>query len=316
MASPISHQPLVQIPVGQHRLEEVHIRDPFIVTLPERGEYLLFGSTDQRRGIKDTVPANTGFHYYSSRDLQRWTGPYVAFRPADARTTDLWAPEVHPWRGRWFLFGSMILPGQERGTHVLVADRPEGPYRPHSDGAITPHQDVCLDGTLYIAEDGSPWMVYCHEWVQVVDGRMCAIPLSDDLQHAIGAPTVLFRASQSPWASPFGPAGSRITDGPWLHRSAHGELSMLWSSFHDAGVPGGYSTYRARSSSGLLGPWRHEAPLVSDDAGHGMLFRSLSGVLLLALHVPNQDPRERTRLQQVVEGPDGSWTLLPFVATA
>lgn len=29
-------------------------------------------------------------------------------------------------------------------------------------------------------------MVFCHEWLQVGDGQICAIPMSDDLGEAIG----------------------------------------------------------------------------------------------------------------------------------
>jgi arabinan endo-1,5-alpha-L-arabinosidase len=296
--------PLVGVPVRELPLAEVPIRDPFIVPLAASGEYLLVGSTDQRTGIRASLPANSGFHYYISRDLARWSGPYVAFRPQDARTIDHWAPEVHPWRGRWYLLGSMILPGQLRGTHVLVADHPEGPYRPHSDGAVTPHSDVCLDGTLYVDPQGKPWMVYCHEWVQVVDGRMCAIPLSDDLSRAIGPAIVLFKASDSPWSKPINAEGARVTDGPFLHRTASGELLMLWSSFqgHPAGHGGSYGLYLARSVSGdVRGPWSHDQqPLVVDDGGHGMLLRTFAGELVLSLHVPNANDRERTRLQRVV----------------
>ena len=30
---------------------------------------------------------------------------------------------------------------------------------------------MCLDGTLWV-EDGKPYMIYCHEWVETVDGEM------------------------------------------------------------------------------------------------------------------------------------------------
>ena len=42
-------------------------------------------------------------------------------------------------------------------------------------------------------------MVFCHEWLQVGDGQICAIPMSDDLGEAIGDPVILFRASDGKW---------------------------------------------------------------------------------------------------------------------
>ena len=35
-------------------------------------------------------------------------------------------------------------------------------------------------------------MVFCHEWLQVFDGQIAAVPLSDDLGEAIGEPEILF----------------------------------------------------------------------------------------------------------------------------
>ena len=35
---------------------------------------------------------------------------------------------------------------------------------------------MTLDGTLYV-ENGLPYMVYAHEWIQILDGTMEAVPL-------------------------------------------------------------------------------------------------------------------------------------------
>ena len=48
-------------------------------------------------------------------------------------------------------------------------------------------------------EDGKPWMVYAHEWIQKIDGTMEAIPLTNDLTAAAGDPIYLFKASDAPW---------------------------------------------------------------------------------------------------------------------
>jgi len=43
----------------------------------------------------------------------------------------------------------------------------------------------------------------------------------------------------------------------------------------------------AYSVSGKLeGPWRQPPPLVSDDSGHGMLFKTFDNKLMLVLHHP------------------------------
>ena len=83
-----------------------------------------------------------------------------------------------------------------------------------------------------------------------------------------------------------------MTDGPFLHRLPDGNLLMLWSGF-TAG--GSYAISYAVSMSGeITGPWKQrKEPLYSLDGGHGMLFRTFSGQLMMACHCPNDHPRKR-----------------------
>lgn len=273
------------------RLTDIQIRDPFVVPVPDQG-YLLFGSTDKNIWSGP----GSGFDCYASRDLEHWEGPIRAFRPPAGfwATTNFWAPEVHPYRGRWYMFATFKADGVARGTQVLVADDPTGPYHPHSHGPLTPREWECLDGTLHVEDDGTPWMVFCHEWVQIGDGAICAIQLAPDLATTVGEPVELFRASQAPWAgqvnSPrHGPG--HVTDGPFLHRTPDGTLLMLWASFAD----GSYAQGIATSASGtVLGPWLHQPePLFSSDGGHGMIFTTFDGQEILTVHSPNTTPDER-----------------------
>ena len=82
---------------------------------------------------------------------------------------------------------------------VLKADKPDGKFTVHSEGTITPPDWESLDGTLYISKSGKPYMIFCHEWVQVNDGEMCAIEMSADLKRAVGEPILLFKASEASW---------------------------------------------------------------------------------------------------------------------
>lgn len=276
-------------------LGQIRIRDPFVLPVPEEGCYYLFGTT------------GVGFDAYVSRDLREWRGPLEAFRPAPGfwADRDFWAPEVHALHGTYYMFASFKAESRCRATQVLAGLRPEGPYSPHSDGPWTPPKWECLDGTLHVEADGRPWMVFCHEWLQVGDGEICAVPLSADLRRAAGAPTLLFRASEAPWTThnaggdPDKRRQQWVTDGPFLHRAANGELLMLWSSF----TPSGYAVGVARARSGrVTGPWRHDAePLYTGDGGHAMLFRDLQGQTWMALHAPNRHPDERARLLPIAE---------------
>src|SRR5690606_34635713 len=93
--------------------------------------------------------------------------------------------------------------------------------------------------------------------------------------------------------------GYRVTDGPWLHRTACGALLLLWSTFGS----GGYVTGVARSTGGEIGgPWvQSPAPLYARDGGHPMICRAHDGRMLLVLHSPNRPKQERARLLVIKE---------------
>ncbi|MBL8131843.1 MAG: family 43 glycosylhydrolase [Anaerolineae bacterium] len=270
---------------------DIHIRDPFVLPVTGEKRYYLYGTT----GEEAWTSAATGLDYYTSVDLRTWEGPYPAFSPPAGFWADrnFWAPEVHEYRGRFYMLATFKAEGVCRGTQILAADCLEVPFLPHSQGPLTPRAWECLDGTLYVDVDNQPWMVFCHEWVQVRDGEICALPLSEDLTMAVGQPRLLFTASEAPWAKEIVSKDRRsyVTDGPWLHRLASGVLIMLWSSFSE----GGYTIGVARSACGdILGPWRQQPEaLYAGDGGHCMTFRAFDGRLYLALHRPNPSPCER-----------------------
>lgn len=272
------------------KFADIQMRDPFIVPVAEEQRYFLYGTTD----TNCWDGPGTGFDVYSSTDLEHWDGPFPAFRPPQGfwAIKQFWAPEVHRFQGRYFMFASFKRDGVCRGTQILVAESPLGPFRLHSDGPVTPRDWECLDGTLYVAPDGTPWIVFCHEWVQVQDGEMCALRLSPELDRAIGEPQLLFTASSAPWVESYERDGKTfVTDGPFLHATAGGNLLMLWSSY---GVDG-YAIGIARSTTGtILGPWEQETtPLYGKDGGHGMVFRAFTSELFLTIHHPNNTPHER-----------------------
>jgi len=273
------------------KTSDIHLRDPFVLPVEAERQYYLYGTT----GAHAWTESAAGFDYYTSPDLERWQDPFPAFRPPAGFWADrnFWAPEVHVYSGAWYLFASFKAEGVRRGTQILAADGPQGPFVPISDGPVTPREWECLDGTLFVDAHGGPWMVFCHEWVQVGDGEICALRLSDDLASASEEPRLLFRASEAPWAQPISSKGRHgyVTDGPWLHRLASGALILLWSSFG----AGGYTIGQARSASGdISGPWQQlPEPLYAGDGGHCMVFRAFDGGLRLAFHRPNQSPHER-----------------------
>lgn len=278
------------------RAEEIKIRDPFVLPVAAERVYYLFGTTDKNPWNE---VAGEGFDTYRSRDLINWEGPFPAFRPpADFwGKACFWAPEVHGWRGRYYMFASFNSSTVLRGTAILVADHPLGPFRPHSRGAVTPADAECLDGTLWVARDGQPWMIFSRDWPRIHVGRYSAVPLSDDLSAAVGSAIDVFPVNAAPWAQipPWqkereakGLPPCYVADGAWPFRLGDGSLGLLFSTWFD----GNYATGLARSASGeLTGPWTFDArPFFVADGGHAMIFTAFDGARYLALHQPNSPP--------------------------
>jgi len=289
--------------------DEIRIRDPFIFTHESEKMYYLFGTTDTTCWDGDGV----GFDCYKSRDLINWEGPIPAFRSSEGfwATRNFWAPEVHSYKDRYYMFATFKADNMYRGTQILVSDYVSGPYKPLTDRPITPPDWECLDGTLHIDSDGHPWLVFCHEWTQVHNGAMYAMKLTEDLKKGAGRPVFLFNASEGPWVLPLKPHEQEylsrlfpnyVTDGPYLHRMKKGTLAMLWSSYGTSG----YAMGIALSENGdVSGPWiQEEVPLWKEDGGHGMIFHTFDRRLMLTFHSPNNSPDERAVFFEIFEEGD------------
>lgn len=283
--------------------EEIQIRDPYILTVESEKAYYLYGTTD-KNCWSDTAK---GFECYRSTDLENWEGPFDAFIPDKDFWADrhFWAPEVHIYKNKYYMFASFKSADKCRGTQILTADNPKGPFKPISDKPVTPENWECLDGTLYMDKQGQPWIIFCHEWTQIVDGEMVAMRLSDDLSETVGEPIKLFSASQAEWTrgSVHNVNGKDqevfVTDGPFMYTTKNGELLMIWSS----GSKTGYAIGVARSKSGRVdGEWTHDADLLfGENGGHGMIFKGFDGKLYVTLHSPNKTPNERPCFIEIEE---------------
>jgi beta-xylosidase len=272
-------------------LDSIRLSDPCILADKNTSTYYMTG---------------TGGMLWKSKNLKKWTGPFkvVKTNPASwmGKNPMIWAAELHYYQGKYYYFatftnravkidtvrGNVI---ERRACHVLVSDKPDGPYVPMTDSVYLPADKPTLDGTLWVDKDGKPYMVYCYEWLQNWNGTIEKIELKPDLSGSIGESKLLFRASESPWSKERAEDGkivpNKVTDGPWLFRTQTGKLGMLWTSW----VFNVYTQGVAYSRSGTLdGPWIHEkAPVTPSNYGHGMLFRTFEGKLLMSVHSHKED---------------------------
>jgi beta-xylosidase len=263
-------------------LDSIRLSDPFILADEPTQTYYMTG---------------TGGKLWKSKDLKKWTGPFTIAQTDPKSwmgpTPMIWAAELHVYKGKYYYFATFTNKAvklgeglERRACHVLVSDRPEGPYVPMKDSTYLPADKLTLDATLWTDNDGKPYMIFCHEWLQNDNGTVEKIALKPDFSGTTGSPKLLFLASDSPWSREKNKDGTdrpnKVTDGPWLFRTKTGKLGMLWTSWiYDV-----YTQGVAYSQSGTLdGPWIQEKePVTPPNFGHGMLFRTFNGKLLMSIH--------------------------------
>ena len=270
-------------------LDSINLSDPFILADQKTNMYYMTG---------------TGGLLWKSKDLKYWNGPYNVVK-TDSNSwmgpkPMIWAAEIHAYKGKYYYFATFTNRAviidtfrgnkiERRASHVLVSDQPDGPYVPMKDSVYLPANKPTLDGTFWVDTDGKPYMVYCYEWLQNWNGTMEKIELKPDLSGSIGEGKVLFLASDSPWSREKDETGAdkpnKVTDGPYLFNTGTGRLGMIWTSWiYDV-----YTQGVAYSQSGTLdGPWIHDIePITPPNFGHGMLFRTLEGKMLMSVHSHN-----------------------------
>ena len=267
-------------------LDSIVLSDPCILADQKTKMYYMTGTGGMLWKSKD-LKVWDGPHKVAQTDSTSWMGP----RPM------IWAAEIHSYKDKYYYFATFTNQAikidtvkgnviERRASHILVSDKPDGPYVPMKDSIYLPSNMPTLDGTFWIDKDAKPYMVYCYEWLQNLDGTIEKIELKPDLSGSIGSGKLLFRASDSPWSREKDENGNdrpnKVTDGPWLFKTASGRLGMLWTSW----IHNVYTQGVAYSKSGTLdGPWIQEKdPITPPDFGHGMLFRTLGGKLLMSVH--------------------------------
>jgi GH43 family beta-xylosidase len=292
-------------------IADLYVRDPYILPNPSSNEYYLYKAGK----VKNTAGKEvTGVVAYKSKDLKSWAGPFTVYATPDENWAHgaIWAPEVHAYKGKYYLFATLNTDVEWRkreegwpvysfrGTQIFVSNEPLGPFLPFGGIPHTPMDEMALDGTLW-EENGVPYMVYCHEWVQEVDGTMKLVRLKPDLSAPAEAPIRLFNASSAEWSTGSSHKNGKtsyVTDGCFLYKSKSGKLFMIWSSFKNSKYAIGVAT----SYTGLItGPWvQQKETLFDQHGGHGMLFKTFDGRLVLTFHSPNSPGgKERAQFYEI-----------------
>ncbi len=141
-------------------LDSIRLSDPAILADEKTQTYYMTG---------------TGGLLWKSKDLRMWTGPFKVAEtdPESWMGPDpmIWAAELHQYQGRYYYFATftnrdVIIDTvkdntiNRRASHVLVSDKPDGPYVPMEDDVYLPPEIPTLHGTFWVDKNGKPYMVY------------------------------------------------------------------------------------------------------------------------------------------------------------
>ena len=277
---------------------DIRVRDPFIVL--ENDVYYMYATTGEKT-----------MSYYTSTDLDNWEMGGTAFEIAEDSWAykDVWASEVHRYKGKFYLFVSLLGKNGLRGTQIAVADTPKGPFVPITNGPATPTDKSCIDGTLFVEND-IPYILYSRDWPDnhcpgdedYYIGQICIAQLSSDLVSIVGTPKVLFNSNEVPISREtphrFNYQGNPIvrygSDAPFVLKLSDGTLFLTWSPY----LHNNYVVLSAVSeSSSVLGPWKHtDKALFDENGGHAMFFRNKENELCMCIHAPEKSMLERAHI--------------------
>jgi beta-xylosidase len=181
---------------------------------------------------------------YSSKDLKTWTAHGAIMKPEDfsyGSPNGAWAAQVIPKNGKYYFY--VTLDFKRTGKHciaVAVGDSPIGPFK---DARGTPlitdemttdskRRNADIDPTVFIDDDGTPWMAWGN-------GDCYLVKLKPNMIELDGAITKLDLTNYS--------------EGPWLFKRGN-----RYYNVYAADVPGTKPEQIAYSMApSMKGPWTY-----------------------------------------------------------
>lgn len=269
--------------------EEIRIRDPFVFT--EGGLYYLLGTTGN-----DCWNAGSDLMLYVSRDLNAFEQVgTMAAENALTGYTQIWAPELHKYQGKYYILLSVFQKSKGRGSMILFSEALHGKFKPLTGSYITPQGWWCLDATLFEWK-GKPYLYFSNEWVNPVtadgDGALYVAALSDDLKTLISEPKKIISGKKCGFSVEIESGGKKgfVAEGPFAVAEG-GTIALYWSTFTEQG----YCVAKSVSDE-IFGDYRFEKLIFQKDGGHAMIFRDLQGKEKITFHQPNTSPSERMKI--------------------
>ena len=271
--------------------EDLHIRDPFV--LVHGGAYYLLGTTGD-----DCWNAGSNLKLFKSADLETFEEHCTMVSPELLKGyTNIWAPELHEYNGKFYLVFSVFCKEKGRGSIIFCSDGLNSGFKPLTGEYITPEGWGCLDATLFVY-GGKPYLCFSNEWTTPItgdgDGSLFIAELSKDLKKLVEKPRKIISGKYSGFATEINIDNKifgYVAEGPYLYEE-NGGVVLLWSTYTKTG----YSVIKSVSKNGIYGEYVYEKKIFEKDGGHCMRFLSLKGKPLIALHQPNFSPEERMKI--------------------
>lgn len=283
-----------KVPIGQP------LADPFCIST-EEGYYLtgthFSGSLSQ---------ADYMFDLFHSKDLASWTrvGRILEIPEYEgSRQANYWAPEILPYRGKFYLYYTSDSFGdpERRYVRVAAADRITGPY---FDCGLTLTSQPSIDGHPYFVSEDEGFLFYTGNEGNEHVGQLLVDRLLSPTQPQ-NEPRKVFPSETVDWEE--GPFVAR-RDGTFYLFSSRGN----WRD-------GSYHVLAATAEE-IRGPWRRCASEQGDHAvissraeqlgpGHNSIFRGPGERLFICYHAWDREHTGRYTWIAPLEWKDG----LPFV---
>ena len=215
--------------------------DPMIIE--HEGTYYLYATGNKILSVR------------TSKNLTTWSEKKQVFALADTTwgVSNCWAPEVHEYNGKFYLFfcgrGSDSI---FRGS-VAVCDTPDGTFVPVTENALLDFGFSVIDLSFFLDDDGKTYIFYSKDCsTNKVNGKKVSqsfgVEVSNDFTRLIGEP-VLCTTPDVSWELKSG--GTIWNEGPVVFKE-NGKYYMLYSAnyYQSADYGVGYAV-----ADSILGPY-------------------------------------------------------------
>ncbi len=212
----------------------------------------------------------SSWQVYKTTDMENWTLVSEVSESlfSWARNPDeCWASQAikNPHNGKWYWY--LTVPDKEHawtGVGVLEADSPEGPWRDPIGHALIPGGFGVIDPTVFIDDDGTPWLFWGNgtcwyaelnkDMISLKDGTWKEVPGLDD-PNAFG-PLVMKRD----WGLGKDVPKSGFEEAPWIYKLG----DTYYLEYAAGGVPEHWAYSTAKS---IHGPWTYQGKVLDIPEG-------------------------------------------------